>query len=232
MANRTETMVRAQRELLQAVSHELRTPLSRVQFGIDLVRDESDEAQREVRLDALERAANELDDLVAELLSYVRLETDEPRLEPSDIALFPVLEDLVERYALLFPSISFEIDEPMRDNSLTARADTSSLERAVGNLLANAGRFAQSRVLISARNTLQQTTINVDDDGPGIEAEHRDLVFDPFVRFDRQSHGTGLGLALVRRIVTNHGGSVAAMESPLGGCRICLVWPRQELANI
>ena len=78
MASRTETLVRTQRELLQAVSHELRTPLSRMRFAIDLIETAKDDAERRQRLDSLDAATEELDELVGELLSYVRMETAEP----------------------------------------------------------------------------------------------------------------------------------------------------------
>jgi two-component system sensor histidine kinase RstB len=228
MASRSETMVRTQRELLQAVSHELRTPLSRIQFSIDLIRDAKDSQQRETRLVALERAADELDDLVGELLTYVRIETSELAQCQLETALLPVLEEQVEKHALLYPEMAFEIDEAIRGDTFTVPADVRGLERAFGNLLANAGRFAKSRVVMSASESPRGTVVDVDDDGPGIESDDRLRVFDPFVRLDDENHGVGLGLALVRRIVVNQGGSVAAMDSPLGGCRIRLVWPRGD----
>ncbi len=80
MASRTEALIRTQRELLQAVSHELRTPLSRMRFSIELIETAKDDDQRKRRLEELDAATEELDELVGELLTYVRMETLEPQL--------------------------------------------------------------------------------------------------------------------------------------------------------
>lgn len=85
MAARTEQMVRTQEELLQAVSHELRTPLSRIHFATDLIRTAS-EASREEKLQALESAADDLDKIVGELMTYVRAD-NEPVQQPTAIEL-------------------------------------------------------------------------------------------------------------------------------------------------
>ena len=92
-----------------------------------------------------------------------------------------------------------------------------------------AGRFARSRVTIRAQSAAGVTTIDIDDDGPGIPESERDRVFQPFVRLEDDSpdRGVGLGLALVQRIVAQHGATVQALASPLGGCRLRTTWPAQ-----
>lgn len=225
MAGRTETMLRTQRELLQAVSHELRTPLSRIHFAIDLIRNAKDEQEREPRLKSLDQAAEELDQLVGELLGYVRMEAAEPQLDFESVPLRELVEELIEKQSVLQPATRFEIGEQLGRADFAVRADRASLRRALRNLMANAGRFAAGRVVIDAHEVADEVVISLDDDGPGIPAKDRQRVFDPFVRLDDAGRGAGLGLALVRRIVTNHGGSVRAAESPLGGCRIQMIWP-------
>jgi two-component system sensor histidine kinase RstB len=224
MANRTESMVRAQQELLQAVSHELRTPLSRIHFAIDLIRAARDSEQREERLDSLEASAQELDELVGELLRYVRMETSEPKLELEEVPLRPLVEELVEKQSPLHPATVFEVADSL-DDQLIVRGDRAGLHRVMGNIIANAGRFARSRVVINAQETADGIVVDVDDDGPGIAVADRERVFDPFVRLGDSGNGVGLGLALVQRIVAGHGGAVRIEESPLGGCRVRTTWP-------
>jgi two-component system sensor histidine kinase RstB len=232
MAGRTEALVRTQRELLQAVSHELRTPLSRIRFAAELIATAPDDAQRKQRLQSLDAATEELDELVGELLRYVRLETTEPTLDLEQISLRDELGILIPKHAALHPTVQFDVDKSVGDEQVLV-AERAGLHRAIGNLLSNAGRFAKSRVSINAILTVDGATIiDVDDDGEGIPEAERERVFEPFVRLPDSvpGSGVGLGLALVKRIVTQHGGSVQALTSPWGGCRMRTTWPAQASA--
>ncbi len=233
MAARTESLVRTQRELLQAVSHELRTPLSRMRFAIELISTAETEAERQLRLQALDAATEELDDLVGELLSYVRVETTEPVLHREPIAVEAAIRHLISRFATLFPAIHFALSEQTASAEYVILADPVAFQRAIGNLLSNAGRFANSQVLVTPHSSPGVTTIEIDDDGKGIPPAERERVFEPFVCLEGRARnnlrGVGLGLALVKRIVTQHGGRVEACSSPLGGCRIRTTWPNQPL---
>ena len=227
MASRTEALVRTQRELLQAVSHELRTPLSRMRFAIDLIETAKDDEERKRRLESLDAATEELDELVGELLSYVRMETAERRLDLEHVALQDTLDVLIPKYAALYPSIQFQASENGGGEESIIAADRTSFQRAIGNLLSNAGRYARSRVTVSMGQEDRATIVDVDDDGDGIPASEKDRIFEPFVRLedDSNGNGAGLGLALVKRIVTQHGGTVQVLTSPLGGCKIRTTWP-------
>jgi two-component system sensor histidine kinase RstB len=228
MAAHTETMLRTQRDLLQAVSHELRTPLSRLRFAIDLVATAKDDAQRKRWLESLDATIEELDELVGELLAYVRMEATRSEIEPEPVGLRDVVEGLIPKYAALYPGVQFEVDQSI-EAGRTIIADRAALQRALGNLLSNAGRFAKSRVVVGAQATQEATLIDVNDDGEGIPESERQRVFQPFVRLDNNpsDSGVGLGLALVKRIVERHGGTVEALAGPLGGCRIRITWPSQ-----
>ena len=236
MAGRTETLVRTQRELLQAVSHELRTPLSRMRFAIDLVETAKDDVERKQRLESLDAATEELDELVGELISYVRMESAEPQLNREHVAVHTVLSDVIPKYAALRPSINFHLDEQVGRRDDDVYADRHGFQRVMGNLLSNAGRHAESNVKIHSESTHGITTVDVDDDGLGIPMSDRERVFEPFVRLEDASNGNGrgvgLGLALVKRIVTQHGGSVEILSSPLGGCRIRTTWPGDEAPTL
>lgn len=229
MASQTETLVRTQRELLQAVSHELRTPLSRMRFAINLIETAKDDKEREQRLASLDAATEELDELVGELLSYVRMETAEPRLAREHIALHDSLAVLIPKHAGLHPSVQFDVSEGIASDKPIVCADRTGFQRVLGNLIGNAGRYAKSRVLVAAAANGKGLTVDVDDDGSGIAESDRERVFEPFVRLDNgaNGHGAGLGLALVKRIVIQHGGSIEVMTSPLGGCRMRTTWPNE-----
>jgi len=227
MASRTEALIRTQRELLQAVSHELRTPLSRMRFSIELIETAKDDYQRKRRLEELDAATEELDELVGELLTYVRMETTEPRLELEHVSLQETLEVLIPKLGALYPSIHFDMGEDIGRNGSVIVADRTGFQRALGILLSNAGQHAKSRVTIGLGRTGQTMIVDIDDDGKGIPASERERVFEPFVRLENEASakGAGLGLALVKRILTQHGGKVEVLTSPLGGCRIRTAWP-------
>jgi two-component system sensor histidine kinase RstB len=230
MAQRTESLLRTQREMLQAVSHEMRTPLTRIGFAIDLLRSEKDEGQREARLKSLESAALELDNLVTELLHYVRWESRQPHIDDEDIDLLPLVENVIDKYAAIQPSKQYFIGENLKRGDGVIRGDRRALERAIGNLVANASRFAKTRIVIEGRASSDRMLIDVDDDGPGIPLADRERVFDPFVRLDDSSRGAGLGLTLVRRIVSHYGGTVSAIDSPLCSCRMRIALPTARVA--
>jgi len=229
MADRMEALLRTQRELLQAVSHEFRTPLARIRFAIDLIGTAKTDEERRLRLETVDAATEELDQLVEELLSYVRMETTESPLELQPNALSEAVDTLMERQATLFPAIEFDVDQ-LKQNNIVVRADASGLQRVLGNLVDNACRFAKHRVRIQATREEGCIAINIEDDGTGIPEADRSRVLQPFVRLDKQNErgdrrGVGLGLALVNRIVTSHDGEIQIDTSDLGGCRIRTTWP-------
>lgn len=226
MATRTEVMISSQRELLQAVSHELRTPLSRIRFAIDLIESADSREEQRQRLESLDAATEELDDLVDELLQYVRLESTGDNTDSEPVSLRETVERLAEKYAGISPNVHYEIHDSVRQHGLLVRADAGSLQRVLSNLLANAGRFAATQVCVRIEIAGQKVAIDVDDDGSGIAEGDRERVFEPFVRLDdgNPGKGVGLGLALVKRILERHNGSVQITESPLGGCRVRTWW--------
>ena len=228
MAERVERLIRSRDELVQAVSHELGSPLSRLRFHLALLEDASDEASAE-RLNAMTRELDALDELVAELLGYVQ--SDETELDRKMFDPRRSLTDLAELARLEAPEDrAVQVDLELSDD-VTVLADPRLFQRAVENLLRNAVRHAQSRVTLELTETEQHLRVAVHDDGPGIPAEQREKVTNPFVRLDvdrgRKTGGVGLGLAIVSRIVDRHDGRLAIDDSPLGGAQVTIDWPKR-----
>lgn len=224
MADRVEHLLRSQRELLQAVSHELRTPLSRIKFATELLHSADDQAQRERRIVAIDEATDQLDALVGELLTYVRLDADTEVSECELVEIDSLLCEAIAIHAPLYPDKQF-VDQ-VSDPELCLQTFRLPLLRAIGNLLSNAGKYSRSRVQISAQQQGGSIQVTIDDDGPGIGVEDRDVIFEPFKRLsDASQPGTGLGLALVRRICRRLGGDISVTESPLGGASFTISVP-------
>lgn len=110
-------------------------------------------------------------------------------------------------------------------SSLSARLQKEDLEEMIGNVLDNACKWAKSRVDLSASQAGAQTVLTIDDDGPGLPPEMREMVLRRGVRLDESAPGSGLGLAIVRDLAELYGGSIALEDSPLGGLRASITLP-------
>ncbi|MEW6751350.1 MAG: ATP-binding protein [Candidatus Latescibacterota bacterium] len=225
MAESITRFIERQRELLSAVSHELRTPLARLFFLVDDAQGATGEAEKNRLLQRIEVSLQDLNDLVDELLTFVRLDRHGEPPPAQAVAVGPVLQEVAAVLSDLRSEVSMEVDCPEVQVAVVPRL----LRRAVLNLATNASRHAQSRLRITCSLAGGQVCISVDDDGPGIPPEAREKVFEPFFRLDEsrsaEAGGAGLGLAIVRRIADLHGGSVTATDSPLGGARFVLALP-------
>ena len=115
--------------------------------------------------------------------------------------------------------------ELLTAGTVPANADRDALLRAVRNLLDNAFAVADT-VVVEVTQTANGPTISVIDNGPGIPADQRERIFEPFVRLPRSPRsGTGLGLAIARRTIESHGGTITCDPSPSGGARFTLRLP-------
>lgn len=222
MAARIQHLLEAQKALLGAVSHEFRTPLTRIRYALDLLALDAD-GDALTKLDQIHRDVDELDELVAELMTYVRLDPEAGALELVVADPSELLGQLVADAGLLDADAQVTLQCA---NLGQLPYDAKQLRRAVGNLLQNALRYGAGEVLVQAlRDPPGQThgwlTIAVHDNGDGVEPQHRQRLFEPFVVLnkarDPSDSGFGLGLAIVRRIAQAHQGSVEATESHLGG---------------
>jgi len=231
MANRIQGLISSHKELTNAVSHELRTPIARLRFGMEMLQSSSDEADRARYMEGMNADIDELDQLVAELLTYARFDRDKPALKFQRQEIEPWLTEVI-RQARIGKSdllIEYEIDKkPLK----YARFEPLLLARALGNLLQNARRYAQTRINVVFSHDNGHYQISVDDDGPGIPESERERVFEAFKRLDasrdRDTGGYGLGLAIAQRISQWHGGETSTVDSPLGGARFVIRWPENE----
>lgn len=225
MAERNQQLLEAQRATLQAVSHELRTPTARIRFGLEMLSEAKEPSRIQDRLRSIDEDLNEVDHLVTELLELNRSEVPSGTARES-IPVRPVLTALAQRASEFSTSLAIVVDAP---EELTVAAEPHLFRRAIRNLLSNAVRYARSQVVLTARRVGGQIEITVDDDGPGVPADQRIRVMEPFARLDdsrsRDTGGVGLGLAIVARVVASHGGRVEVGERPAGGARFRILWP-------
>ena len=229
MAERIQRLIATQKELSSAISHELRTPISRMRFTLEMLM-ETDERDEQERLwQMMNMDLEELDNLIDSSLTYSRFEREQPEPHLTAVEFAPWLEEEVESMRILGRSLSLSVDCSNLPDSQEVELDQKSMPYAVTNLLRNAIKYAKTRIAVSTEVVNGKIRVYVDDDGIGIPEEERQRVFFAFTRLDRSrdraTGGYGLGLAIVRLVLEQHGGSVTADESPLGGARFTLEWP-------
>jgi two-component system sensor histidine kinase CpxA len=218
MAGRIETLLSAERRLLQDVSHELRSPLTRLDVAVDLASTSVDPGEF---LGRIKRDISRLSILVTELLQLTRAEGDPTahNLEPVQLDL--LLQSLIEDCEVEASAKDCRIEcESMP--AVEIMGEPELLRRAVENVVRNALRHAPERTsveigLASAGNVAR---ISVRDHGPGVPDELLATIFEPFFRVEsdrsRESGGIGLGLAIARRAVDLHQGKISASNAQPG----------------
>ncbi|VXC62623.1 ATP-binding protein [Massilia sp. 9I] len=209
-------------EFLAVLGHELRNPLSPIVASLDLM-DLRNEAGSQRERTILRRQANHLKRLVDDLLDVSRITSGKLRIERRPLNL----ADLVRHVTASFPGVQLDAGAP---HELWVHGDESRLTQVLSNLLSNAARFGHktTRVTLAAENG--QARLAVIDDGVGMDQAMLERVFEPFFQapqpLARHTGGLGLGLAIVRRIVELHGGSVSAHSEGAGkGSRFEVLLP-------
>ena len=231
LLGRLQRALSRQRAFVADASHELRTPLAVLRGELELA--DRPGRSREQLAAAVRSAAAEADRLAritSDLLLLARSDDDRLslRLEQADIR--PLLARSAELAGprLAQAGLTCRVDAPA---GLRARIDPDWISQAVGNLLANALRFAPrgSVIVLAARASGADLDIEVRDDGPGFPAEFLPHAFERFGRPDsgrsRGDGGAGLGLAIVQAVAMAHGGVAAARNEPGGGAVVTLHLP-------
>jgi two-component system, OmpR family, sensor kinase len=212
----------AMRTFLGDASHELRTPVAALQATAErLLRDQPARPARDAIEAQLARDSTRLGHLIDDLLNLARLDARErPHHQRVDLADLASDAVAATRTAGVAPRV-----ELLAAGPVPATGDRDALLRAVRNLLDNAFAVADT-VVVEVTQTADGPRMSVSDNGPGVPADERERIFEPFVRLPRNARGgTGLGLAIVRRTIENHGGTITCDPSPTGGARFTLRLP-------
>lgn len=235
MSDHIQRLIEAQRELMRAVSHELRTPVARIRFAVEMMADEDDYDYRLQQVEQIDKDIEALNTLIDEIMTYAKLEQGMPSIEFEDIDLFEVLDQVaVETDAL---KTGKEVEVLPMPVPVTVEAERRYLHRVVQNLVGNAVRYCEQKILISGGlDAKGMAYICVEDDGPGIPEADRARIFEAFARLDdsrtRASGGYGLGLSIVSRIAYWFGGEIQVDQSPtLGGARFIMIWPASRYSK-
>ncbi|MEE9685023.1 two-component system sensor histidine kinase RstB [Lelliottia amnigena] len=221
MADNINALIASKKALIDGIAHELRTPLVRLRYRLEM--SENLTAAESV---ALNRDIGQLEALIEELLTYARLDRPQNELKLSTPDFSAWISSYVEDVQSVNPQRELLLDNHPGDYGAL---DIRLMERVLDNLVNNALRYSENRLRIRLQLNGSEASLSVEDDGPGIAAEERHRVFEPFVRLDpsrdRATGGCGLGLAIVHSISQAMGGHVSCDASDLGGAKFCFSWP-------
>ncbi|MEW6559816.1 MAG: HAMP domain-containing sensor histidine kinase [Pseudomonadota bacterium] len=207
-ASRIEALMRSHKSLLAYTSHELRTPLTRLRLSLETLAGPAPVAERQVAARAAKQDLAELDALIDDILLSSRLDAAPGKsVHLEELDLLALVAEEAARF-----------DVEVHGDWITLQGDERLLRRAVRNLLDNAQRHAPgSTPQVSLSAVEGGGIIRVCDQGPGVPPADAQRIFEPFERLGERGDGTGLGLALVRRIARQHGGEARCLPRPGGG---------------
>jgi two-component system OmpR family sensor kinase len=226
-AAQLKLLMDGQRRLLHDVSHELRSPLARLQAAVGLARQQSSNV--ETSMDRIERESMRMDKLLDELLALSRAEAGLGVGHEENVDLVELVHDVV-RDAMFeadarSSSVAFDTDVTAL-GATTIMGNHEMLHRALENVVRNAALHTPSGTRVQVAGThdaaRREVRFTVADEGPGVAATELGSIFEPFYRGSqaRETPGHGLGLAIARRVVEAHGGSIRASNRATGGLAV------------
>ncbi|OOE55246.1 MULTISPECIES: two-component system sensor histidine kinase EnvZ [Salinivibrio] len=203
--------------LMAGVSHDLRTPLTRIRLATEMM--SSDDAYL---ADSITEDTEECNEIINQFMDYLRAVQQQ---DPDPVDLASICRDVASNQQQV--GVDIELDLGALHGELFA--NSVALKRAVTNLVVNAVRYGHGWVRLGCGSNADHTYqwVEVEDNGPGIDANLENSLFQPFTRGDtaRGSEGTGLGLAIVKRIVEQLHGDIRLSSRTEGGLRIQMTFP-------
>lgn len=213
MRERIDRQIRQRTAMLTGVSHDLRTILTRFRLQVVL-------AGKGPEIDALQKDIDEMQRMLEGYLDFAKGQAGE------DIDTIEVMK-ILQRYRS-DPRMTDKRFEVRCPKNLSIRARPNAITRLIENLVSNAIRHG-NHIIASADQIGQSIRISIEDDGPGIDPDHYEEVFKPFIRLDEARNmdegGTGLGLSISRDIARLHGGDIQLGRGEMGGLRASVILP-------
>lgn len=235
----------ARRELIANVSHDLRTPLAALRGYLEtlLMKETTlSESERHSYLKIAVKQSERLTVLVEELFEFTKLEAGDTRLNREPFQLAELVQDVVQKFALAARNKNIALNAHSERDVPFVNGDIAMLECVLENLIENALRHTADggRIDISLQAQSEYVQVQVSDSGSGIPQQDLPYIFDRFYRVDKSrseySGGAGLGLAIAKRVIELHGGSIAVDSTQgQGACftfRLPLIAAHQRSAVI
>jgi signal transduction histidine kinase len=229
---RQQELARLRTEFVSGVSHELRTPLAQIRWFAELLHmgklRSEDERVRSAGI--IDQEARRLTYLVENVLNFSRGEKGTNRISPSPCDFDRELAEALELFGPLARARKMSLETAFNANAVLP-VDRDALRQVILNLLDNAVKYGPPGQTITVGSEVvgERVRVWVEDEGPGIPRDERLRVWEPYVRLNREAEsvtgGSGIGLAVVRELVTLHGGRTRAESAPGGGARLVIELP-------
>ena len=230
MSERLALATEQQKGLLRDVSHELRTPLARLQIALDILR-EHQEPTSPTLMDRMQAEVHQLDSLINEILLLSRIDEQAGSTELVKVDLVVLLQQVCKdlEFQFLLPDGTLQLHTPAH---AWCAGDELLLHRALENVVGNALKYAPrgTEITVSLMTQAGRWEVVVEDQGPGVKAAELEAIFEPFYRgqTEQRQQGHGLGLAMVKKILQAHGGSVTAKNLAPCGFQMLLTMPQVQ----
>jgi signal transduction histidine kinase len=232
-AQRARNLARQQLEFVAGITHELNTPLAAIRSAAQNLSDGIVKDPQQVKRygGLIEKEGSRLTSIVAQVLDFAGIESGARAYASDRVSLGQVVDAVLGDMRLALQQSGLAVCRELPEHLPDVIGDAAALRRVVSNLLANAVKFAGSGGQVTLRGAANGGTVvlRVEDRGPGIPAAERQRVFDAFYRGAaaqrNETPGSGLGLALVRKVVLAHRGKVRVEDPPGGGTAIVVELP-------
>lgn len=233
MAGKIEVLISGQQQLLRDMSHELRSPLARLNVALELARNKEPGAAQRKALDRIALEAERMNEMIGQLLSLTRLNNVMDEQTFAQFDLYQLLQQLVADADYEATANGCRVVLNGKPPAMVQGAK-ELLARALENIMRNAVKYTAegSTVQVSLTEERERWLIRVTDQGSGVPEAMLAKIFEPFCRVadarDRNSGGTGIGLAIAERAISLHRGTVTARNRDEGGLQVDIVLPKHS----
>ncbi|MGD8716886.1 MAG: ATP-binding protein, partial [Desulfobacterales bacterium] len=213
------------------IAHEIRNPLSGINIYLNTLKKLHHKAGSEEKVEQIlqhvNSASHKIESVIRRVMDFAK--PSEPKLTLIDIN--QPITDAVNLTAVTMRKSGVNLQKQLADDLPPTYADSNLIEEMVLNLLNNAAEAMKSmeegkKIIVTTSEDSDRIIVRVSDSGPGVPSEIRDKIFDPY--FTTRPEGTGIGLSLSHRIITDHGGSLTVADSDLGGAEFRIEIPIKQ----
>ena len=209
------------------IAHEIRTPVSLIIGPLQMINEESSPSTLHASLQIIDRNAHRLLELVNQLLDFRKVEQQSLVMHFAPHNIYDLLQAVCVRFTPTFEQGGKQFDISYPDRQFTAIVDREGVTKVVSNLLTNANKYARTRVQLNCYVEADgdHFRIEVSDDGVGISDADLKRIFEPFFQAQTHKPGTGIGLSIVKNIVSLHQGQVKVESQEGQGTRFIVTLP-------